>query len=271
VLEHFLSACRSSRVGLVDFPMLPSGGDFHRVLIDVLHRKHLANRVETRYLRAIYNVPQSPGEYLARTLSGKTRKHLRRQRERLAEIGSLDYCTLDRADNPESWLREFLDLEASGWKGKQKTALASAAEHATFFMDAGKRALERGAIFGSALRLNGKMIAGRILFRSGKGSYLFKIAYDEQWAAFSPGTLLELQTIENGLPDGVAWTDSCTSSSNTVFRRLWLDTRIIEHIVVSPGSRSGDLAIGLVPMLRWIKRQLSRTSGKGTANRAASE
>ena len=56
-----------------------------------------------------------------------------------------------------------------------------------------------------------------------------------------------------------------------VLHRLWLDTRIIEHIVVSPGSPWGDLAVGLVPILRWIKRRLRRTSAKETTNRGASE
>ena len=48
-----------------------------------------------------------------------------------------------------------------------------------------------------------------------------------------------------------------------VLHRLWLDTRIIEHIVVSPGSPWGDLAIGLVPILRWIKGQLSARRERG--------
>jgi hypothetical protein len=115
------------------------------------------------------------------------------------------------------------------------------------------------------------MIAGRISYRSGNGSYLFKHAYDEKFAAFAPGTLLELQTIENGLPDGVEWTDSCNASNNKLFRGLWLDTRIIEHIVVSPGSALGDLTIGLVPIFRWIKGQLKRTKGKATASSVATD
>jgi CelD/BcsL family acetyltransferase involved in cellulose biosynthesis len=266
-LDHFLSASRSSRMTVVEFPMIPSGGEFHRVLIDVLHQRQLVNRLETRYLRAFYRIPESPSDYLKKALSGKTRKHLRRQRERLAQMGRLDYSTLDVAADREAWLREFLDLEAAGWKGKAKTALASSGEDATSFMEAASRALERGAMFGSALHLDGRMIAGRILYRSGKGSYLFKIAYDETWAAFSPGTLLELQTIENGLPDGVEWTDSCTASSNKVFRRLWMDTRIIEHIVVSLGSAWGDLAVGLVPTLRWIKGRLKRRPNGGCHSR----
>jgi CelD/BcsL family acetyltransferase involved in cellulose biosynthesis len=261
VLQHFFSASRAFGAALVELPMMPSSGRFHQVLVDVLHQQRLANRIESRYLRALYRVPTSPAGYLAETLSGKTRKLVRRQRERLAEIGVIEYSTLESADDPEAWLNEFLDLEAKGWKGKEKTAIASSPEHLRFFMEAGKRALERHAIFGSALRLNGRMIAGRIVFRSAEGSYLFKIAYDEQLAAFSPGTLLELQTIEHGLPEGVAWTDSCTSASNQVFRRLWLHNRIIEHIVVSPGSVSGDLAIGLVPVLRWIADRVKRRAG----------
>jgi CelD/BcsL family acetyltransferase involved in cellulose biosynthesis len=234
----------------------------------VLYQRQLVNRIDTRYLRAFYKMPESPRDYLAKTLSGESRRQVRRKRERLEAMGRLEYCTLDGAEDREAWLREFLDLEASGWKGQEKTALASSAAHSSFFMDVGKRALERGAIFGSALRLDGKMIAGRILYRSGRGSYLFKLAYDEEWSTFSPGILLEQQTIENGLPDGVEWTDSCTSSSNKVYRRLWQDTRIIEHIVVSPGSAWGDLAIGLVPVLRWIKGQL-RWTGNAEANDVA--
>jgi CelD/BcsL family acetyltransferase involved in cellulose biosynthesis len=261
VLRHFFSACRAFGAALVELPMMPSGGRFHQALVDVLHQQRLASRIERRYLRALYRVPTSPAGYLAESLSGKTRKQLRRQLERLAEIGVVEYSTVESADDPEAWLDEFLDLEAKGWKGKEKTAVASSPEHLRFFMEAGKRALERHAMFGSALRLDGRMIAGRIVVRSAEGSYLFKIAYDEQLAAFSPGTLLELQTMEHGLPDGVEWTDSCTSASNQVFRRLWLHNRIIEHIVVSPRSVAGDLAIGLVPVLRWIRDRLKRAAG----------
>ena len=265
VLQHFLSACRAFGAALVELPMTPCGGRFHQVLVDVLHQQRLASRIERRYLRALYRVPTSPADYLAEMLSGRTRKQVRRQRERLAEIGVIEYSTLESADDPESWLNEFLDLEAKGWKGKESTAIASSPEHRRFFMEAGKRALERHAMFGSALRLDGRMIAGRIVFRSTEGSYLFKIAYDELLAAFSPGTLLELQTIEHGLPEGVEWTDSCTSASNQVFRRLWLHNRIIEHIVVSPGSVLGDLAIGLVPVIRWIADRMKRAAGRAAA------
>lgn len=259
VLQQFFSACRSRGVALVEFPRLPSGGAFHQVLVDVLHQQRLASRIENRYLRALYRVPASASSYVVEALSGRTRKHVRRQRERLAGMGALEYSTLETTSDPKAWLREFLDLEATGWKGKANTAMASSATHRQFFMEATAAALERRQMFGAALRLDGRMIAGRIGFRSSEGSYLFKIAYDEQLAAFSPGTLLELHTIEHGLPEGVEWTDSCTSPTNKAFRGLWLHSRIIEHLVVSPGRTSGDLAIGLVPLLRRIGTWMKRT------------
>ena len=269
VLQQFFGACRAFGAALVELPLMPSDGRFHQVLVDVLHQQRLASRIERRYLRALYRVPSSPAAYLAEALSGKTRKHVRRQRERLAGIGVVEYSTLENADDPESWLKEFLDLEAKGWKGDEKTAVASSPAHLQFFMEAGKQALERRAVFGSALRLDGRMIAGRLLFRSGEGSYLFKIAYDERLASLSPGTLLEVETIERGLPEGVEWTDSCTSASNQVFRRLWLHNRTIEHIAVSPRSVSGDLAIGLVPVLRWITDRLKRAVGSAPRQKTA--
>ena len=94
VLQHFFSACRSCGVALVEFPLLPSGGAFHQVLVDVLHQQQLANRIESRYLRALYRVPASPSDYLEEALSGRTRKHVRRQRERLAEMGALEYLQI---------------------------------------------------------------------------------------------------------------------------------------------------------------------------------
>lgn len=253
VLQHFFSACRRRGAALVEFLMIPSGGPFHQALVDVLHQQRLTSRIETRYLRALYRVTASPAGFLTQALSGRTRKHVRRQRERLAEKGVVAFSTLEGADDPQAWLRDFLELEARGWKGQAKTAIASSAAHLQFFTEAGTRGLERNAMFGAALRLDGRMIAGRISFRSSEGSYLFKIAYDEQLAAFSPGTLLELQTIEHGLPEGVEWTDSCTAATNKAYRSLWPQSRIIEHLVVSPGSVRGDLAIGLVPLLRWVK------------------
>ena len=270
VLLHFLSECRSSGASLVEFPLIPVGGGFHQALVDILYQQRFASRIERRYLRALYQVPDSPSGHPAPALSGETRRQLRRRRERLAEIGAVEYSTLERADAPEVWLREFLELEAGGWKGTEKTALASSAAHAEFFVEASMRALARDAVFGSALRLDGRMIAGRIVYRSGEGSCLFKLAYDEQYAAFSPGTILELETMVHGVPEGVRWTDSGTSASSTHYRRLWSHTRTIEHLVVSPASHWGDLAIGLVPVMRWIKEQVGRAGGRraGRANHA---
>jgi len=261
VLERFFDYCRLRRMGIVEFPSVATDGAFHGLLVDVVQEQSLSIRIERRFLRGFFRVPGSPTEYLAQAFSGRTRKHFRRQRERLAALGQLEYSALESSPDPQQWIDDFLALEASGWKGREGTALASLDAHRTFFEAASSEAISRRQMVGSALRLDGRMIAGRVAFVAGSGSFLFKIAYDETLEALSPGYLLEIETIEAGLPDPVRWTDSCTAPGNTMYRRLWSDTRTIEAIVLSLGSFGGDVALTAVPLLRAVKRRLVRRSG----------
>jgi len=95
--------------------------------------------------------------------------------------------------------------------------------------------------------------AGRVV--AGSGSFLLQIAYDETWRPCRAGYLLEIETIEAGLPDPVRWTDSCTAPGNTMYRRLWSDTRTIEAMSLSLGSFGGDVAVTAVPLLRAVKAE----------------
>jgi len=261
VLECFFDYCRLHRMRIVEFPSVATDSAFHGLLVDVIHEQSLSTRIEGRFLRGFFRVPGSPAEYLAQAFSGRTRKHFRRQRERLAALGQLEYSALEKSPHPQQWISDFLALEASGWKGREGTALASLDAHRTFFVAASSEAVRRRQMVGSALRLEGRMIAGRVAFVAGSGSFLFKIAYDETLEALSPGYLLEVETIEAGLPDPVRWTDCCTAPNNTMYRRLWSDTRTIENIVLSLGSFRGDVALTAIPLLRVIKRRLARRSG----------
>ena len=132
--------------------------------------------------------------------------------------------------------------------------MASREAHRTFFESMAGEAIRQGRWVMSALRLDGKMIAARTLLGASGGSFLFKMAYDEQYARFSPGLLLEIEAIQR-MPAGAAdYTDCCTAPDNTMFKRIWRDLRTIQEIAVAPGSRSGELALSAVPLLRWAKR-----------------
>lgn len=74
--------------------------------------------------RAMLASDLSPAAYLEASMSGKKRKELRRQQNRLSELGQLAF---DRRDNDvglDAWCRDFLYLEQAGWKGDAGSALA---------------------------------------------------------------------------------------------------------------------------------------------------
>jgi hypothetical protein len=110
-----------------------------------------------------------------------------------------------------------------------------------------------------ALRYNGRPIAYKLNFLSGVGSFAFKIAFDEEYARYSPGVLLELENIRllHERPQ-IRWMDSCADPERFMINHLWTDRRVIQTIVVSTGKPQGDLALAALPLLKWGNRQIFR-------------
>jgi hypothetical protein len=46
-----------------------------------------------------------------------------------------------------------------------------------------------------ALRLDGRPIAYKLDFLAGRGSFSFKIAFNENYGRYSPGELLEIENV----------------------------------------------------------------------------
>ena len=91
---------------------------------------------------------------------------------------------------------------------------------------------------------------------AGSGGYAFKTAYDEAFARFSPGVMVEVDRIR-ALHDSpeVQWMDSFTDAGNVVLNRLWNERLKIQGLVF-PTDKLGRLALGTLPMLRRAKRWL---------------
>lgn len=259
----------ASGAKLVTFQKLPADGPFHQLLVDLVYARSLSHYIDTRYTRALFRRPADSVKYIAAQISSKSMQQYRRKRERLAELGVLDIRHLSDQDDATGWIDAFLELEASGWKGAIGTALAASESHATFFRAAASAAHENGRLKMSGLWLDGRPIASRVSFRAGDGTFLFKLAYDEEFSKYSPGMLLELEFIRAGVegPDG--WEDSCNSAENTVYKRIWAHRRTIEDIAVSPGSSYGDILLWILPFLGFVKTRLRRITHRVLNSRKA--
>lgn len=247
------SAAPAKTLELID---VTADGDFSQMLkASLATRPQWKIHTEVRE-RALF-IPQrsqDPG------VSGKHLRKLRGLERRLAERGALVYRSLNDDEAIKPWLDRFLELEASGWKGRNGTALASDARSRQFFHRIAEAARQRLRIQMLALELDGTAIAMRCGFLAGAGAFTFKIAHDERYGKYSPGVLLELHNMEqltSAKPD-VAWMDSCTRSQNFMFNRLWTDRRVLADHVLANRSIGGRLFVRYWPQLKAARKLVGR-------------
>lgn len=147
-----------------------------------------------KFERPILERDSSYADYLQQ-LNQKRRKEYRRLWRRLNESGTVETVLHKNLNLSPDLARQFMDLEAKSWKGSSGTALICREEDSAFFTDAVKSMSQRNQLFFIELRLNGKAIAMTSNFVAGKTLFAFKVAYDPQYARFSPGLLNEFEGI----------------------------------------------------------------------------
>ena len=234
---------RNSRRALfLHCAQLPADGPVNRALDTVLAQtKRRAVTVDTAQ-RAMLSSQLSPEEYLKQNLSSKRRKELRRQRKRLEEAGALSFERCDDGSGIDQWIAEFLALEASGWKGDARSALGCDARTQAFFTHALNRAARFGRLERLTLRLDGAPIAMLANFLAPPGLFGFKTAFDERYARFSPGLLLQLENLDLLTRPGIDWADSCAVQGHSMIERIWSEKRrvISRNIALGgPIARAG--------------------------------
>jgi len=161
------------------------------------------------------------------------RRELARLRRRLSDELGAEAELRDRAGDPSA-VEDFLSLEASGWKGREGTALASHPAHADFFRDVCCGFAAQGRLQLLSLEADGRPVAMKCNLRAGDTSFCFKIAHDEGLQRFSPGVQLEAENVgvfHNGGTQRLM--DSCADHDNEMINRLWPDRRRIVTLMLA--------------------------------------
>src|SRR5690606_11851684 len=131
-------------------------------------------------------------EYLRKSLSAHHFRGFSRMRRRLEELGKVEHVVARNPADIRLGVEAFLSLEASGWKGREGTAMAIDRCRAAFAREAVDNLAERDLCRVHLLNLDGRPIACVIVFIESGVAYTWKTAYDETYEKWSPGTLLML-------------------------------------------------------------------------------
>jgi CelD/BcsL family acetyltransferase involved in cellulose biosynthesis len=138
-------------------------------------------------------------------VDSKFRANLRRRRRRLAEQGEVRYAHVDGKDAAQldAGLADFFDIEASGWKGRGKSAIALDPRLVGFYTQIARDAARRGALQLAFIECGGKRVAGHLALQHAGGFYLVKVGYDETYREFSPGQQLARDAIASACALGL--------------------------------------------------------------------
>lgn len=207
--------------GFLHIRGLTVGGSLDQVLRSVCARQKRRCDLVHSEARALLRSDLDADSYYAETVRGKKRKELRRQANRLGEMGDLQFARHNDDHDLNSWIDEFLTLERRGWKGQNGSALDCADDTRRFFREALFGAASSGQLERHDLRLDGKPLAMLVNFLSGTGSFSFKTTFDEGYARFSPGVLLQLENLKILERRDIDWMDSCAAEDHSMIDSLW--------------------------------------------------
>jgi CelD/BcsL family acetyltransferase involved in cellulose biosynthesis len=207
---------------------------------------------------------RSPAPDADAWLNSRRAKRLRKLRRRLERDLHGEVVVRDRAGDP-SGPELFLDLERQGWKGHERTALASRPADAEFFRRMCASMAATGRLQLLSLECGDRIAAMQCNLLEGDTAFTFKVAHDPSLARHSPGVVLELESIRifHEL-SGIDLVDSCAEPGNELINRLWPDRRRMQTLVV-PGGRAGA---SLVPAL--LRCDLAATNVLRAARRMRS-
>jgi len=245
---------------LMELGCISGDGPFHKMLVDLTNEIGLLTWVTNIFTRGLWHEGYDKKTNPEAAVSGDLRRRLRRKEKRLSEHGRVEHLVLRPEDDVGRWIDEFLRIEASGWKGQRGSALASSEDGRRYFTEIATSSFRRGRLLMLGIDFNARPIARRCAFVAGEGSFAFKTAYDEEFADFSPGAMLEMDSIQQlrALP-GVRWMDSCAAADNLLVNRLSNARKTIQSLAVGSGAL-GDLVISGLPLLRWTRRILTGSS-----------
>lgn len=210
-----------------------------------LRRDGLRVRLLHSHLRAALDATRDADELLQEALGAKKLKELRRQRNRLADHGTVRFDVARTPEDVASALETFLTLEASGWKARRGTALVQDAGDAAFIRRAAVALAANGQCEIITLRAGVTPVAAGIVLRHRDRAFFFKLGADERFARFSPGVQLTLELTRHLCADAqIRFADSTAAPDHPMINPIWRGRLAIGDVLIP--LRRRDPALPLI-------------------------
>jgi CelD/BcsL family acetyltransferase involved in cellulose biosynthesis len=180
----FLQRPPSVRVGFID-PEDPFAASLREAA-----RRTRYSVLERTLVRSPFLDIEGDWEAYERSLSKNVRNDVGRRLRRLSEEGKVTFEVADGSERLDELLEEGFAIEAAGWKGKGRTAIASDGRTSGFYHEVARWAARRGTLRLGFLRLDRRPIAFLYDLEENGVHYYLKGGYDPDLGRFSPSKVL---------------------------------------------------------------------------------
>jgi hypothetical protein len=97
-------------------------------------------------------------------------------------------------------------------------------------------------------------------FLTPPGAFSFKTAFDERFARFSPGVLLQRENLAVLDRADVLWSDSCAAADHPMIDHIWRERRSIGRLSIGIGGPARQAVFR-----RLLRRETRRADAGATA------
>jgi len=257
-LRVALQFLRAQGGQLLGFDMISDEKPFRDAFRKALEAESREVFVRKRFERACFRPEKDADAYFKTHVSKGLRKNARRMQRRLQSLGELAVSVTDSPEECTERAHQFLSLEAAGWKGKAGTALNCQPQTRRFFQDMVQLSAQSRRVRFLTLSLDGHPIAMLCDLHTARRGYSYKTAFDEQFAAYSPGVLAELFNVEAMHDAGAETVDSCTEPDNPTLNRIWGQRTAFQSVIVSLQGNTATWLVRRMPALQQVLSRLRR-------------
>lgn len=198
-LLSFLKRSRSQAFDLIEFGNVLDNS----ATLQLLRSPHdLRSTIVAR--NTCHCLPATSNDELGDLVSKNLKGNLRKARRRLSNYESAEFSTTRKLSELPDFFADFLEVEASGWKGAggAGTAIVLHPSLTAFYRRLMHEFGAGGQCEINLLKIDGRVAAGQFALIVGNTMFLLKIGFNEEFSGLAPGNLLLAETLHRANKEG---------------------------------------------------------------------
>ena len=237
----------------------PDGGTV-AALVDAAESDDLHTAGIAMRSNPLIRIPKDAESLQRLPTNSRLRGKLRHVRRELEQRGTLRLRRVSRPRREE--MDKFYELEASGWKGEERSAILAKTSTRQFYTEITKNAGQLNYLSMYFLELDDQLLAAHLGLSYRRTYYSPKLAYNEAFKEFAPGHLIISEILKDLATRGIdtyditgpddEWKMRWTNEVRPRFQQLIFNKGILGQMAHSVGLR----------MKPWAKRVIFKRGPK---------